>query len=103
MNNDNEYFVENCIHLIDLYGSAQVSFRCYESIHTAVNGVISMPKYGEKEIGCHAVNIVEYNRVTGYFTFANSWGKEWGDGGHGYLPFEYFKDGRIVEMYAAIF
>lgn len=100
---NNQYNSENCIKLIGLHNHALVSFRCYESIYTAIDGVVPLPADNEKEVGCHAVDIIGYSREAGYFKFANSWGKKWGDSGFGYLPFEYFKNGRIIEMYAAIF
>jgi hypothetical protein len=42
----------------------------------------------------HAVVLVGYGTGAhfpgnGYFIFRNSWGKEWGDQGYGYLPFDY--------------
>ena len=42
----------------------------------------------------HSVALVGYRRSPelpggGYFIFRNSWGPDWGDHGHGYMPFEY--------------
>jgi C1A family cysteine protease len=40
--------------------------------------------------GGHAVTFVGYYRgEQSFFVFKNSWGKEWGDSGYGYLPFDY--------------
>ena len=68
-------------------------------------GVIPYPSKGESVIGGHAVLIVGYDdnktsinprdRSTkkGCFLIRNSWGESWGEGGYGWLPYEYFKIG----------
>jgi C1A family cysteine protease len=50
-------------------------------------GIIPMPE-GEI-IGGHAMLIVGYNKLERMFTIRNSWGENWGDGGYGYIPFDY--------------
>lgn len=57
------------------------------------HGVLSMK--GEKE-GGHALAIVGYyydpdnkDMGGGFLIFKNSWDKDWGDNGYGYLPFKY--------------
>lgn len=48
--------------------------------------------YGTPEAGNHAVTIIGYNDEWSGFIYANSWGKEWGDGGFGLLPYQSFGD-----------
>lgn len=48
--------------------------------------------YGTPEAGNHAVTIIGYNDAWSGFIYANSWGKEWGDGGFGLLPYQAFGD-----------
>ena len=57
----------------------------------APNGVIALPRdRGEFEDLGHAVTAVQYDDRTRLFKFINSWGPDWGEGGMGYLPYEYF-------------
>lgn len=67
------------------------------------SGYISSPQLGEPLIDItHAVKI--FNRVSGrrLFVFANSWGVEWGYGGFGKLPYDYF-DRYVFECWHSIF
>jgi len=56
---------------------------------TAGDGKVPMPRKNEEELGGHAVCVCGYNDKTGLFKFKNSWGKAWGDGGYGYLKYDY--------------
>jgi len=40
------------------------------------------------KLGYHAVAVVGYDERTGYFLIRNSWGADWGDGGHAWLRFD---------------
>lgn len=94
--------VKHCLNKFSL--PVILSFKLFESIDKAEKyGVIPLPNKNEKQIDVHAVCVVGYNDNlqlsddngninTGYFTFINSWGKEWGDNGHGYLPYSYFNN-----------
>jgi C1A family cysteine protease len=64
----------------------------YESfeLDSVVNtGVILMPKEGEKKLGGHALMCCGFLVDKGVFIVRNSWGVSWGQGGYGYLPFDY--------------
>jgi C1A family cysteine protease len=52
-------------------------------------GVVPMP--GPKSLlhGYHAVTCVGYDDHKQHWIFRNSWGADWGDHGHFYLPYEY--------------
>lgn len=52
-------------------------------------GKIPIPKESEHVIGGHALTLVGYDDATESFKFVNSWGKQWGDGGFGYLTYDY--------------
>lgn len=53
------------------------------------DGVIQMPAKNDVPAGGHAICIVGYDDKKKRFKFKNSWGKDWGAKGYGYLPYEY--------------
>jgi C1A family cysteine protease len=65
----------------------------YKSFMSATSGVIPLPAGGEERMGGHAIVAVGYNDAKRQITFRNSWGAGWGDGGYGYLPYDYFRSG----------
>lgn len=50
---------------------------------------IPLPTTGEKPTGYHAILITGWRADTKQFQFVNSWGKDWGENGYGYLPVDY--------------
>lgn len=64
--------------------------------------------FGATEIGGHAVLLVGYDDdividgEVGAFIFRNSWGKDWGDDGYGYLPYWYFKNDCAEDFWAIL-
>lgn len=56
-------------------------------------GVIAMPSAGSRPYGGHAVLLVGYQdgegEGGGLFLVRNSWGTDWGEQGHGRLPYAY--------------
>jgi len=64
-------------------------YESFESDPVKQTGVIPMPKLEEKALGGHAIVLVGYDNQVKHWIFRNSWGIEWGDRGHGYLPFKY--------------
>ena len=71
-------------------------------------GEIPFPESGERPVGLHAlvaagyddekiiVNLSGGTVTTGALRVRNSWGAEWGDGGYGWLPYDY-----ILQNYAS--
>lgn len=43
---------------------------------------------GSTMVGYHAVAACGYDDRFGWLKFANSWGRSWGEGGYGYVPYE---------------
>jgi hypothetical protein len=72
-------------------------FVCYDSLWSAVNGVLAPP--GGTVIGGHAILIVGYDDVNNLFKFKNSWSEQWGDKGYGYLPYEYLLKGDLWDLW----
>lgn len=53
-------------------------------------GIVPLPNPATDQLlGGHALICVGYDDNTKLFKFKNSWGKEWGDNGYGYLPYEF--------------
>ena len=69
-------------------------FTDYPSLHRPDKGWIRYVP-GEPFLGYHAMLIVGYhgkpNDPDGYFIVRNSWGKDWGDGGYGYMTYLYYR------------
>lgn len=60
---------------------------------TKNNGHLKFPKGEDKNKGGgHAICIVGYNDDKKWLKFKNSWGIEWGDGGYGYMSYDYFAE-----------
>lgn len=92
-------------------------FTVYSS-YTQANtngGAIPFPRRGERVVGGHAVVAAGYDdertisnsapggsETTGAFLIRNSWGTGWGDGGYGWLPYEYVRAGLAVDWWSLI-
>jgi C1A family cysteine protease len=67
-------------------------FSVYESFEdgsVAHTGIAQMPGESERLLGGHAVVVVGYDIDKEWFICRNSWGEQWGDKGHFYMPFAY--------------
>ena len=82
------------------------SFKTYASIdEVSRDGKIPFPSGNENFTGSHAVVAVGYDddfeienwrngkKTVGAFLIRNSWGAGWGDGGYGWLPYDYILKG----------
>lgn len=95
------------------YGLPSIfGFTVFNSIGQAgSDGEIPYPAPGEKIRGGHAIVAVGYddakriknpsngNETIGAFLIRNSWGASWGDGGYGWLPYEYVLKGLAVDWW----
>lgn len=70
---------------------------------TGANGVIPMPKEGEKMHGGHAIVAVGYDNAKKQLIIRNSWGAEWADKGYAYLPYDFMKKGYAYGGFTAKF
>ncbi len=91
-------------------------FSVYSSYEQAEEdgGKIPYPCEKEKAEGGHALMAVGYSdrieiknelcgeKTEGAILIKNSWGKEWGDGGYGWLPYEYVLRGLAVDWWTII-
>ncbi len=68
-----------------------MGFTLYDSFEhpdVARTGIMPIPKSGEKIIGHHAVLIVGYDIPRKYVLCRSSWGINFGQGGHFWIPFQ---------------
>lgn len=89
-------------------------FPVYSSIERAVGGDIPFPSSSERVLGGHAVVAVGYDdsrtvvnpfdgRITeGALIIRNSWGTSWGDGGYGYMPYDYVTEGLADDFWVLL-
>lgn len=91
-------------------------FTVYTSIAQArTTGRIPLPSAGERVIGGHAVVACGYDdglvianaapggpQTVGALKIRNSWGTSWGDGGYGWIPYEYVLGGLAVDWWALL-
>lgn len=61
----------------------------YDDMDNQGGGRIPMPNRNAQQLGGHAIYVDRYSQADRLFRFENSWSTKWGDGGYGYLPFDY--------------
>jgi C1A family cysteine protease len=75
-------------------------FAVYESVESPAverTGKGEIPSAGERTLGGHAVVAVGYSRSDRRFLVRNSWGKDWGKGGHRTMPFQYLEERNLSD------
>jgi len=88
-------------------------FSSYEQAEPT--GRIPYPTAGEKNMGGHAVIAAGFDdkmeikndaagakKTTGALLVRNSWGKTWGEGGYGWLPYDYVLKGLAVDWWSLL-
>jgi C1A family cysteine protease len=69
---------------------------------------IAFPTASDVIVGSHAACVVGYDdrmRIRsdkGALLLRNSWGKSWGDGGYGWLPYSYLKQRLAVDLWTLL-
>ncbi|MDN4593201.1 C1 family peptidase [Polycladomyces subterraneus] len=77
-------------------------YESFESPEVAETGVVPVlsPEF-EEFLGGHACLVVGYDDEREHLNVRNSWGENWGDHGNCYLPYEFYRNGLIVDMWTA--
>lgn len=77
-----------------------ISARAFDSYLSNWNGVLRIPTDKELEDteNNHAMVICGYTDREGFFIVRNSWGKNFGDQGYCYLPYEYFRKPKAIDQ-----
>lgn len=78
------------------------AFEEFEGDAIAQTGVMSMPSASSKPIGGHAVVCVGYDAAQRTFKVRNSWGADFGDHGHFYMPEAYMLDPNLADDFWVI-
>jgi C1A family cysteine protease len=94
---------------------AMFGFTVYSSIEQASNtGRIPYPSPKDKIEGGHAVVAVGYDdkmkiknrygaeEAEGALLIRNSWGQDWGEGGYGWLPYDYLRKGLAEDFWSVL-
>lgn len=89
-------------------------YSSYEQSFTN-GGLIPYPSKGDRVVGGHAVataghdddKVIQHSvpgapATKGAFLIRNSWGTGWGDGGYGWLPYEYVLRGLAVDWWSIL-
>lgn len=77
-------------------------YESFEKDEVRVSGRMKMPDSDEKYLGAHAVLVVGYKDGcfgSGHLIVRNSWGKEWGDNGYFYMPYNYVLKGKTFDYW----
>ena len=80
-------------------------FNVYENFETKEveeTGIMSLPTDGDKILGGHAVLAVGYCDDKKCFIIRNSWGKDWGEGGYFYMPYNFIKESKYCNDFWTI-
>ena len=70
-----------------------IGIGCYEEIfYVGRDGIIEYPANPDECYGGHAVCAVGYDDNKSLVKFKNSWSPYWGEGGYGYISYDYVRD-----------
>jgi len=74
-------------------GPVPIGVPCfYEIFFVGSDGIVPYPASPDDVYGGHAVCVVGYDNDAQRIKFKNSWGKNWGENGYGYLSYKYIND-----------
>lgn len=74
-------------------------YESFDSIQTEKTGLVNLPDITERAVGGHAVLAVGYDDEKHTLIVRNSWGKDWGDEGYCYFPYDYMTSGLTSDFW----
>jgi C1A family cysteine protease len=77
-------------------------YESFESQDVATSGIVPMPTPGEQLLGGHAVLAVGYDDKKKLVKVRNSWGPDWGQSGHFWLPYAFFTTSGLTSDFWAV-
>jgi len=72
-------------------------YQNFESDQVSNTGVVPMPALAERVLGGHAALAVGYDDASQRLIVRNSWGGNWGNGGHFTIPYAYVTDCNLAD------
>jgi len=72
-------------------GPCVIGVEVFEGFMRTKTGIIPLPRKNESALGGHAICAVGYDDQKKLIKFKNSWSKEWGKKGFGFLPYSYIE------------
>ena len=78
------------------------AFAALESKAVKKRGALPLPKADDQPVGGHAVMAVGYNRSQRQFKVRNSWGKDWGQAGYFWMPYDYLSNPNLASDFWTI-
>ena len=77
-------------------------YSSFESDEVAATGIVPMPLSTESVLGGHYVVCIGYDDEKQWFIVRNSWGPDWGDKGHFYIPYAYLTNLNLADDFWTI-
>lgn len=71
-------------------------YSSFMSDAVATTGLVPMPAANDQVEGGHCISIFGYDDTKKLFKCRNSWGTQWGDNGHFYLPYDYLASNDLA-------
>lgn len=75
-------------------------YSSFESDVVSQTGIVPIPDIKNEDfLGAHAILVVGYDDTNQWAIVRNSWGINWGDQGYCYLPYEYWTENLVTDMW----
>jgi C1A family cysteine protease len=92
--------VEQLFHTLNI-SPVVIGIQVFEEImNVGKDGIVKDPRNSLYSLGGHAICLVGYDDAKGLFKFKNSWTKNWGQNGYGYLSYNYVYNYTLDAIYA---